>query len=176
MKVYMECDYTHLNHNLLISQKQKKVVTKSVIIKGVYCIYTKHSKQKWREAEGERFPGPEKHRARFPGPEKDRVRFHRPVFQQRQDERVEREKTAIVRRGALFLSFGYGVGYSSNSSSHGGSQEKRWRTCGLLSSNLFSFLFLMRACLCGMCTDFTETVLLLYTMSERLVIVSSGIQ
>ncbi len=158
--------YTHLNHNLLISQKQKKVVTKSVIIKGVYCIYTKHSKQKWREAEGERFPGPEK----------DRVRFHRPVFQQQQDERVEREKTAIVRRGALFLSFGYGVGYSSNSSSHGGSQEKRWRTCGLLSSNLFSFLFLMRACLCGMCTDFTETVLLLYTMSERLVIVSSGIQ
>jgi hypothetical protein len=32
----MECDYTHLNHNLLVSQK--KVVTKGVIIKGVYCI------------------------------------------------------------------------------------------------------------------------------------------
>ncbi len=31
----MECDYTHLNHNLLLSQK--KVVTKGVIIKGVYC-------------------------------------------------------------------------------------------------------------------------------------------
>jgi hypothetical protein len=29
----MECDYTHLNHNLLVSQK--KVVTRRVIIKGV---------------------------------------------------------------------------------------------------------------------------------------------
>jgi hypothetical protein len=35
--VYMECDYTHLNHNLLLSPK-KKVVTRGVIIKGVYCI------------------------------------------------------------------------------------------------------------------------------------------
>ncbi len=34
----MKCDYTHLNHNLLMSKKQKrrkiKVVTKGVIIKG----------------------------------------------------------------------------------------------------------------------------------------------
>ncbi len=37
IKVYMECDYTQLNHNLLVSQK--KVVTKGVIIKWVYCIY-----------------------------------------------------------------------------------------------------------------------------------------
>jgi hypothetical protein len=35
--VYMEYDYTHLNHNLLVSQK--KVVTKGVIIKGgLLCI------------------------------------------------------------------------------------------------------------------------------------------
>jgi hypothetical protein len=33
----MKCDYTHLNHNFLVSQK--KVVTKGVIIKWVYCIY-----------------------------------------------------------------------------------------------------------------------------------------
>jgi hypothetical protein len=31
----MECDYTYLNHNSLMSQK--KVITKGVIIKGVYC-------------------------------------------------------------------------------------------------------------------------------------------
>jgi hypothetical protein len=31
----MECDYMCLNHNSLMSQK--KVVTKAVIIKGVYC-------------------------------------------------------------------------------------------------------------------------------------------
>jgi hypothetical protein len=31
----MECDYTYLNHNLLMSQK--KVITKGMIIKGVYC-------------------------------------------------------------------------------------------------------------------------------------------
>ncbi len=36
VKVCMKCDYTHLNHNLLVSQK--KVITKGVIIKGVYCI------------------------------------------------------------------------------------------------------------------------------------------
>jgi hypothetical protein len=29
-------DYTHLNHNSLVSQE--KVVTKGMIIKGVYCI------------------------------------------------------------------------------------------------------------------------------------------
>jgi hypothetical protein len=32
----MECDYTHLNHNSLVSPKIK-LVTKDVIIKGVYC-------------------------------------------------------------------------------------------------------------------------------------------
>jgi hypothetical protein len=31
----MECDYTHLHHNLLVSQK--KMATKGMIIKGVYC-------------------------------------------------------------------------------------------------------------------------------------------
>jgi hypothetical protein len=31
----MECDYTHLNQNLLVSQK--KMVIKGMIIKGVYC-------------------------------------------------------------------------------------------------------------------------------------------
>jgi hypothetical protein len=36
----MECDYTHLNHNSLVSQK--KVVTKGVIIKGVYYINIMH--------------------------------------------------------------------------------------------------------------------------------------
>ncbi len=39
----------------------------------------KHTKQKWREAEGERFPGPEKHRARFAGPEKDRGEVSSPA-------------------------------------------------------------------------------------------------
>jgi len=34
VRVYTECDYTWLNHNLLVSQK--KMVTKAVIIKGVY--------------------------------------------------------------------------------------------------------------------------------------------
>jgi hypothetical protein len=34
----MECDYTHLNRNSLVSQK--KVVTKGMIIKGVYCAIT----------------------------------------------------------------------------------------------------------------------------------------
>jgi hypothetical protein len=36
VKVYMECYYTHLNHNSLVSQE--KVVTKWILIKGVYCI------------------------------------------------------------------------------------------------------------------------------------------
>jgi hypothetical protein len=34
-RAYMECDYTHFNHNSLVSQK---VVTEGVIIKGVYYI------------------------------------------------------------------------------------------------------------------------------------------
>jgi hypothetical protein len=34
----MKSDYTHLNHNLLVSQK--KVVMKGVIIKGFYYILT----------------------------------------------------------------------------------------------------------------------------------------
>jgi hypothetical protein len=38
VKVCMECDYTCLNYNLLMSQK--KMVTKDMIIKGVYCIWT----------------------------------------------------------------------------------------------------------------------------------------
>jgi hypothetical protein len=37
VKVYMECDYTHLNHNSLLSQKE--LVNKRVIIKGAYCSY-----------------------------------------------------------------------------------------------------------------------------------------
>ncbi len=37
VKVYMECDYTHLNHNSIVSQK--KVVTKGMIIQGVHCTY-----------------------------------------------------------------------------------------------------------------------------------------
>ncbi len=158
MKVYVECDYTHLNHNLLISQKQKKKWSPKV-----------ERSRGWEvswpwEASGEvSWPWERQGEVSSPGVSAATGRASR-----------EREKTAVVRRGALFLSFGYGAG--CNSSSHGGSQEKRWRMCGLLSSNLFSFLFLMRACLCGMCTDFTETVLLLYTGSERLVIVSSGIQ
>jgi hypothetical protein len=32
----MECEYTHLNHNSLVSPN-KKMMTKGVIIKGVYC-------------------------------------------------------------------------------------------------------------------------------------------
>jgi hypothetical protein len=32
----MECDYTHLNHDLLMPQK---MVNKGVIIKGVYYIW-----------------------------------------------------------------------------------------------------------------------------------------
>ncbi len=36
MRVYMECDYTCLNHNSLMSQKQ--MVTKGMIIKGVCSI------------------------------------------------------------------------------------------------------------------------------------------
>ncbi len=32
----MECDYTHSNHNSLVSPK-KNVITKGVIIKEVYC-------------------------------------------------------------------------------------------------------------------------------------------
>jgi hypothetical protein len=37
----MEYDYTHLNHNSLVSQKKekKKVVTKGMIIKGVCYSY-----------------------------------------------------------------------------------------------------------------------------------------
>jgi hypothetical protein len=38
VRVYMKCDYTHLNHNLLVSQKE--VITKGVIIKGFYYIST----------------------------------------------------------------------------------------------------------------------------------------
>jgi hypothetical protein len=37
VKVCMESDYTHLNHNSLMSQK--KVLTRGVIIKGVFCIF-----------------------------------------------------------------------------------------------------------------------------------------
>jgi hypothetical protein len=33
VRVCMECDYTHLNHNLLVSPK--KMVTRGMIIKGV---------------------------------------------------------------------------------------------------------------------------------------------
>jgi hypothetical protein len=36
----MECDYTHLNPNSLVSQQ--KVVTKGMIIKGVYYNLNKH--------------------------------------------------------------------------------------------------------------------------------------
>jgi hypothetical protein len=35
VRVYMECDYTCLNHNLLVSPKKKKVVVEIMIIKGV---------------------------------------------------------------------------------------------------------------------------------------------
>jgi hypothetical protein len=35
VKVYTKCDYTHLNDNSLVSQK--KMGTKGVILKGVYC-------------------------------------------------------------------------------------------------------------------------------------------
>ncbi len=38
VRVYMECDYSHLNHNSLVSQK-KYVITKGLIIRGVYCIF-----------------------------------------------------------------------------------------------------------------------------------------
>jgi hypothetical protein len=34
----MECDYTHLNHSSLLSHT-KKVITKGMIIKGVYCTW-----------------------------------------------------------------------------------------------------------------------------------------
>jgi len=33
VKVYMECDYTHLNHNLLVSQKKMVIREVSCIIK-----------------------------------------------------------------------------------------------------------------------------------------------
>jgi hypothetical protein len=37
VRVYIKCDYPHLNHNSLMSQN--KMVTKSVIIKVVYCAF-----------------------------------------------------------------------------------------------------------------------------------------
>jgi hypothetical protein len=119
-----------------------------------------------REAEGERFRGPEKHRARFPGP------------WERQGEVSSPGVSAATGRASRERE-----GEDGSSAKRGGSfslvwlwrrmQQQLWRIAGeavayvwsFLSSNLFSFLFLMRACLCGMCTDFTETVLLLCTGS-----------
>jgi hypothetical protein len=41
----MECDYTHLKHNLLVSQTKLKLVIKAVIIKRVYYIVSKPFEQ-----------------------------------------------------------------------------------------------------------------------------------
>jgi hypothetical protein len=43
----MECDYACLNHNSLMSQKKKKVITKGMIIKGVYCSLKDMKVQLW---------------------------------------------------------------------------------------------------------------------------------
>jgi hypothetical protein len=57
-------------------------------------IRAKAPKRQTHKAKGERFPGPEK----------DRVRFHRPVFQQRQDERSrEGEDGSSANRGSFSL-------------------------------------------------------------------------
>ncbi len=45
----MECDYTYLNHNSLVSQK--KVVNKGVLIKGVYYILKHYLKLKFELVE-----------------------------------------------------------------------------------------------------------------------------